>query len=142
MTKLLVVISVITVASMFAPQEQTARTETLHVTGVERKTEDQTYGATIHISATADSKTIHYRIHCEETLRSDGKNTLCFHIQAGRDYEVKIGRPRSTLRGPTRVSTCSTHRFRSGKVNAVHRFLWRSELHLRVPAACRGMPFL
>jgi hypothetical protein len=69
---------------------QQAHTETLHVTSVEHKTEGKNYGSIVHIIAAADSKTIQYRIHCDEVYRTNGKNMLCFQIEAGHDYETKI----------------------------------------------------
>jgi len=87
MKTLLLAVAILTVVPAFV---QGGHIETLHVTSVEHKTEGETYGSIVHIIATADSKTIHYQIHCDEVYRTNGKNTLCFQIEAGHDYETKI----------------------------------------------------
>ena len=90
MTKLLVAISVVTLAAMLAPQEQTVRTETVHVVSVSRKSEVVEKGIRTDINATADTKTVRYQLSCEEFKSSSGTSASCAQIEAGQNYTAKI----------------------------------------------------
>jgi len=88
MTKLFTAVVVLAAFIEQAPNK--GRPDTVHVSSVDRKQQNDETGATIENHVIADSKTIRYVLTCTDMFPSKKTPILCTHVEAGKDYEVHV----------------------------------------------------